>query len=329
MKVVIPMAGYGSRMRPHTYSRPKPLVSVAGQPMLKYLVDSLIEVGIDEFIFIVGYLGDQLEKWITANYDVTSHFVVQEELSGQSPAIYLAREHLSGPTVVLFADTLFETDLNVINNTQADGIAFVKEVDDPRRFGVVETNEEGYITRFIEKPESMDNKNVVIGMYYIRDAAQMLHAIEQQMSAGRMTKGEYFLTDAFQFMIEGGAKFTTQPVTVWLDTGKPETVLETNRYLLDHGRDNSGENPRQGVAVIPPVSIHPSAQIASSVIGPYVSVAANCQITDSVISDSILESGAVVENALLEQSLIGVDAKVAGRRQIVNVGDKSSIEAGS
>ncbi len=226
MKVVIPMAGLGTRMRPHTFSRPKPLINVAGQPMLKYLIDAFEGLDVDEYIFIVGYLGEQIEAFIRKNYDFKARFVVQEELIGQAHAIYLARDYLEGPSMVLFADTLFETDLSVIKTTGADAIAFVKEVEDPRRFGVVSLDGDGCVTRFVEKPDSMDNKNVVIGLYYIRDSEAMIRAIEIQMQRNQMTKGEFFLADAFQVMIEQGAVFRTQNVDVWLDCGKPETVLE-------------------------------------------------------------------------------------------------------
>lgn len=325
MKVIIPMAGYGKRLRPHTFSRPKPLINVAGEPMLKHVLDSLDGVQIDEYIFVVGYLGDQIEEYVRANYPVKAVFIEQKELIGQAHAIYLTREHLGGPAIVLFADTLFEADLGIINTTDADAIAFVKEVADPRRFGVVEVNPGGRITRFIEKPASMDNKNAVIGLYYIRDSAWMLKAIEKQLASEHLTQGEYFIADAFQIMIEGGAVFRTQTVGAWLDCGKPETVLDTNRYLLDHGHDNSAQIAQPGVTVIPPVHIHQTAQILHSVIGPYTTVAAGCTIENSIIRDSIIDSGAKVTNSLLDQSLIGRDASVVGRYRILNVGDESSV----
>ncbi len=326
MKVVIPMAGYGTRLRPHTYSRPKPLITIAGQPMLKHLLDSLAVLDIDEYIFIVGYLGDQLEHYIRQTYRFKATFVQQKELSGQSPAIYLTREHLSGPTLLLFADTLFKADLSVIKNTTADAIAFVKEVDDPRRFGVVETDPDGRITRFIEKPESLDNRQVIIGLYYLRDASQMLRAIETQFEQQRMTRGEYYIADAFQIMIEQGANFRTHPVQTWLDTGKPETVLETNRYLLENGFDNSAQAVVPGVSIIPPVNIHTEARVARAVIGPHVTIAAGCEITDSIIRDSVIEEGAQVVSAQISGSLIGRGARVVGHTHTLIVGDHSTVD---
>jgi glucose-1-phosphate thymidylyltransferase len=326
MKAIIPMAGLGTRMRPHTFSRPKPLINVAGRPMLDYLVDALQGLDIDEYIFIVGYLGDQIEQYVRSTYTFKSTFVVQEELIGQAHAIYLAREHLDGPVMVLFADTLFEADTSVIQTTDADAIAFVKEVEDPRRFGVVELDERGRITRFTEKPESMDNRNVVIGLYYVRDSQAMLRAIEKQMARKQMTKGEFYLADAFQVMIDDGALFRTQPVDVWLDCGKPETVLETNRYLLEHGRDNSAQIGLPGVTVIPPVYIHPTARLDHVIIGPHATVAAGCQISYSIIKDSIIEDRASVTRIILDRSLVGQDAQLKGRYFTLNIGDTSSVD---
>ncbi len=326
MKVIIPMAGYGKRLRPHTFSRPKPLLNIAGQPMLKYLIDALDGLDIDEYIFVVGYLGDQIEQWVRENYNIQATFVVQEELIGQAHAIHLARQHLQGPVIVLFSDTLFEADMSVIHTTSADAIAFVREVDDPRRFGVVEVNAQGRVTRFIEKPDNMDLKNAVIGLYYLRDAGAMIRAIETQMARKHMTKGEFYLADAFQIMIEGGADFRTQPVDVWLDCGKPETVLATNRYLLEHGYDNSDQVSQKDVSIIPPVYIHPDARLEHAIIGPNVTVSAGCDISYSIIKNTIIDPGAHVHRVILDDSLIGGDAQVMGRYFTLNVGDSSSVD---
>ncbi len=329
MKVVIPMAGYGKRLRPHTFSRPKPLLNVAGQPMLKHLLDSLKGLEIDEYIFIVGYLGEQIEEYVRGQFDFKATFVVQEQLIGQAHAVYLARQYLHGPLLILFADTLFEANLSIIHTTEADAIAFVKQVEDPRRFGVVVLDGNARVTRFIEKPDSTENKNAVIGLYYIRDSQAMLHAIEKQMALKQMTKGEFFLADAFQLMIDEGATFRTGEVDVWLDCGKPETVLETNRYLLEHGHDNSAQVARPGVTVIPPVYIHPEARLENAIVGPYAAVAAGCDIRYSIIRNSIVDEGANVHNFILDQSLIGRDARVIGRYYSLNVGDASSVDFGN
>jgi len=326
MKVIIPMAGLGTRMRPHTFSHPKPLVNVAGQPMLTYLIDLFDGIEIDEWIFIVGYLGEQIKDFVDETYNLNATYVVQEELIGQAHAIHLAKEHLDGPCFVLFSDTLFETDLSGIQETDADAIAFVKEVDDPRRFGVVELNADGVVTRFVEKPESMDNKNVVIGLYYLKDAGAMISAIEKQMERKSMTKGEFFLADAFQIMIDDGAVFRTQDVDVWLDCGKPETVLETNRYALEHWRDNSDAAQRAGVSIIPPVFIDPRATVERSVVGPYVAISKGAEVHGCVLSNSIVDNGARVENMVVADSLIGKGATITRRASTFNLGEETSAD---
>jgi glucose-1-phosphate thymidylyltransferase len=328
MQVIIPMAGYGTRMRPHTYSRPKPLVNVAGQPMLKHLLDPLLaQLEIDEFIFIVGYLGEQVKEWVAETYDIKATYVVQDELIGQAHAIHLSRQHLHGPALLLFSDTLFDADLSVIKDFTGDGLAFVKEVDDPRRFGVVALNDEGRIVQFVEKPDSMENKLAVIGMYYLRDSAQMLHAVDTLMARKQMTRGEFYLADAYQIMVEEGADFRTQHVEFWLDCGTPEAVLESNQYLLENRLDNSASLDLPTVAVIPPVYVHPDAQVENSVVGPYAAISAGCRVSDSVIRNSIIDQNSVVSASLLNRSLVGQNAYVAGRFQSLNVGDATRIEA--
>ncbi len=325
MQVIIPMAGYGKRLHPHTFSRPKPMVNVAGKPMIQWVLDAFKGIDVDEYIMIVGYMGEQIEEYVRTNVKTKATFVTQHELIGQSHAVQLAREHLHGPCMLVFADTLFEADLSPVLHTDADGVAFVKEVDDPRRFGVVELDQAGRVTRFVEKPTSIDNKNVVIGLYYLKDSQRMLQAIEKQIEAAHMLKGEYFLTDAFQVMVDEGAVFRTSPVGAWLDCGKSETVLETSRYLLEHGHDNSADVHADGVAIIPPVNIAPTARLSRSVIGPHAVIGAGCTIENSIIRDAIVDDGSSVTETLLEHSLVGREAVVSGRFQAINVTDESSI----
>lgn len=326
MKVVIPMAGFGTRLRPHTYSRPKPLVNVAGQPLLKHVIDSLQDIEIDEYIFIVGYLGEQIEDYIRENHDIQARFVEQREMIGQAHAIYLAKDYLSGPAIILFSDTIFKGDLTPIIESQSDGIIYTMQVEDPRRFGVVVLNDEGHITDFIEKPDTMEHNNVSIGLYYVRDSRELIHAIKAQMEANQMTKGEFYIADALQRMINGGDVFTTAEVDFWLDCGKPETVLETNRFLLEHGSNNSPEVTPDGVTLVPPVFVHPDAHIENSVIGPYATISAGCTVTDSIIRNSIIDINSEVKAAIIEESLIGRDARVTGGFRRLNVGDTTSID---
>jgi glucose-1-phosphate thymidylyltransferase len=326
MKLVIPMAGFGKRLRPHTWSQPKPLVNVAGEPMLKHILAPLEGMDIDEYICIVGYLGGQIEAYMRETYDVPLRFVVQEELLGQAHAIHLCKDYLDGPTIILFADTIFEADLAGLEEQDADGVIYVKEVEDPRRFGVVTLNQDELVTGFVEKPDTMDNRLALIGLYYIRDSAHMIQAIERLMEQQIMTKGEFFIADAYQLMIEDGARFRTRPVGAWLDAGKPETVLGTNRHLLESGHDNSAAlDPKGRYLIVPPVRIDPSADIENSVIGPHATVSADCRIRNSIVRNSIVDQGATVEDALLEASLIGMNASVSGRFRGYIVGDSSTV----
>ncbi|RPI93424.1 MAG: nucleotidyltransferase [Chloroflexi bacterium] len=332
LKIFIPMAGWGTRMRPHTWSKPKPLVSVAGKTMLEHVIgmfETIPNPDQVEFVFIVGpYLGElQVPPFITENYpDMKAHFVVQNDMKGQSHALSVAHEFMNGPMIVCFSDTLIETDFSFLAQEQADVVAWVKPMPDPRRFGVAVLDKEGWVTRFIEKPESMDNNLVVVGCYYFKSAEKLLSAIEEQIDHGLTTKGEYFLTDSVTLMIEAGSKVRVQKADSWLDTGTIESTLETNIYMLDHKRDNSAEAAqRPGVTVVPPVFIHASATVESSVIGPHVSIAPGCKVYSCVIRRTILDEGAEVTDSVLDGSFIGRDAKVEGHPAQINMGDDSDI----
>jgi glucose-1-phosphate thymidylyltransferase len=335
LKIFIPMAGWGTRMRPHTWSKPKPLVSVAGKTSLEHLLDmfhSVPDPSNVEFVFIVGpYLGElQVPPFIRENYPgMKAHFVVQNEMKGQSHALWLAREFMHGPLIVCFADTLLETDFSFLASEEADVVAWVMPMPDPRRFGVAELNAEGWVTRFIEKPETTENNLVVVGCYYFKNAEKLLAAIKEQMERNLTFKGEFYLTHTISLMIEQGAKVRTQKSESWLDTGTIDATLETNKILLEGKANQKKSETVDGVEIIAPSFIHPSAEIKSSVIGPYASIGANCKIVNSKIKESIVEADCEIQNAVLSRSLIGVEAKVRGRGdgQVIqlNVGDDSEI----
>jgi glucose-1-phosphate thymidylyltransferase len=254
LKVVIPMAGLGTRLRPHTWSKPKQLVSVAGKPVLDHVLDMLSTLSDPEnveLINIVGYLGDQIEDHMRKCYpNIKSHFVIQDDPRGQSHAIYLAREYLSGPMMVVFADTLVETDLSNLSKETFDAVTWVKPVPDPRRFGVAVVDEGDKVTKLIEKPKDTHNNLAVVGFYYFRSSEDLISAIEEQMKLDVQLKGEYFLVDAINLMLERGLSMRTERVDVWLDAGTPEALLETNRYLLENGHSNSDEISKQSGVVI-------------------------------------------------------------------------------
>ncbi|MDD5368637.1 MAG: sugar phosphate nucleotidyltransferase [Anaerolineaceae bacterium] len=328
LKVVIPMAGLGTRLRPHTWSKPKPLVSLAGRSVLDYILDlfkTLPDPENVEFIFIIGYLGEQVKDYMTQNYPhLRTHFVLQEEMLGQSHAIYLARNLLGGPMIMAYADTIIQTDFGFLANERCDAVAWVQAVKDPRRFGVAHVDSTDRVDHLVEKPQDMSNNLAVVGFYYFRDSLALIRAIEEQMQRRVMLQGEYFLADAINILLTNGMSMRTEHVEVWLDAGTPETLLETNRYLLEHGYDNSGEAAlRSGVVVVPPVFLHPSARVENSVIGPNVSLGEECEVQYSILRNSIIEGGAQVTDSLLEGSLLGRDVVVNGQPTHLNLGDQS------
>ena len=328
MQVIIPMAGFGTRLRPHTYSRPKPLINIAGKPVLGHVLDSFAGLEISELLCITGYLGDQIEAYVRSEYTVPARFFVQEELNGQSPAIYLCKQAVAGPALIVFVDTLIQADLLQLTRETADIVTFVKEVNDPSRFGVAELGPGGGVMRLVEKPDTMEHGNLaIVGFYYVREAADLMDAIEIQLAQGIQTKGEYYLADAFNIMLERGASMRAERVAVWEDCGKPESVLRTNRFLLEngHANDEVACTLSESSVIVPPVHIDPTARIERAVIGPYVTISAGCQIKDAIIRDSIIDSGAHVSNALLRSSLIGRNASVTEHFYSYNVGDSSAV----
>ncbi len=330
IKIVIPMAGWGTRMRPHTWSKPKPLMPIAGKTVLDYVLDQFDSIPAafeKEFVFIVGHQGEQIEKYMQDNHpDVKVDFVLQEEMRGQSHAIYLAREHLKGPMLMAFSDTLIETDLAFLADESCDGMAWVKPVPDPRRFGVAELGSEGHVARLIEKPQDVNNNLVLVGFYYFRSGEALIAAIEKQMARGTSLKGEYYIVDAINVMLEDKVDFRVKRIETWLDTGIPATTLETNRFLIENRGDNSADfADRPGVVIIPPVCIHESVQLESAVVGPYVSIGKNSRITDAVVRNSIIGDEAEISGVVCENSLLGNKAYVEEQVSHLNVGDNSRL----
>jgi len=327
MQVIIPLAGFGTRLRPHTYTKPKPLINVAGKAVLGHILDKFAGLNVEEFIIVHGYLGEQIQDYLATQYpQYRARFVEQKELIGQADAILRCRPFVNGPVLIVFVDTLFEADLSGLPSETADAVIYVKKVEDPRRFGVAVVGPQDWITRFVEKPDSMDNRLAVIGMYYLRDSDALMRACQDLMDRNIQTKGEFFLADAFNLMIEQRQKFRTQTVQVWEDCGKPETVLHTNRYLLEHGHDNSAQHQGNGYLVVPPVNIAATAVIQNSVIGPYATISDGCRIIGSIIRDSIVDEDALIEDTTLDQSLIGKGALVKSKYRKLNVGDSSSVD---
>lgn len=330
LKIVIPMAGLGTRLRPHTWSKPKQLVSVAGKAVIDHVLDTLNSLPEDtdvELVNIVGYLAEQIETHMEENHpEIKSHFVMQENPRGQSHAIHLARRYLTGPMLVIFADTLIETDLSFLNKESADAVAWVRQVEDPRRFGVAVVGEDGWVKKIIEKPDDVSNNLAVVGFYYFKSAEDLLAAIEEQMARDLQLKGEYYLADAINILLERDLKMRTEKVGVWLDAGTPDALLDTNHYLLENGSaNNETASSREGVVIVPPVFVHPSARVSNSIIGPYVSIGAGCRVESSILRDSILEEEARVRDVILERSLIGRRADIQRRAGMINAGDQTVV----
>lgn len=328
MKIIIPTAGYGTRLRPHTWSKPKPLVTVAGKPVLGHVLDMFTKLpNIDEVTFIIGYLGEQIEEYVSTAYpELPSRYIVQKELIGQSHAIWLAREGMTGPMLMIFVDTIIEVDLSNLMSEEADALGWVKEVPDPRRFGVADVDEDGWVRQLVEKPQDVSNNLAIVGFYYFQKSEDLISAIVEQMERKTQLKGEFYLVDAINIMIEQGLKMRVQPIEEWHDCGKPDTLLETNRYLLENGRDNStAASQREAIVVVPPVFIDPSADIERSVIGPHVSIGPGCVIKNSLIQNSLVDANSEITDSSLSDSLIGREARVIGRYRSLNVGDSSEI----
>lgn len=318
-------AGFGTRLRPHTYSKPKPLLSVAGKPVLGHIIDDLLDLQIDELICVTGYLGNQIEDYLRASYSFPMRFLEQKEMKGQSDAIYLANGMAEGPLLVVFGDGLLGLDIARLNTHPNEGIIYCREVEDPRRFGVAVV-EGGAITRLVEKPSEPVSNLALVGAYYFPEARRLMDAIAHTVEQNIQTKGEYYLADAVQVMLDRGEVFTAATVSLWQDAGTVEALLDTNRYLLDNGRATSTESST--ALIVPPVHIGAGVTLENAVVGPYVSIGDGATVRNSVVRESIVNAGAQVESVVLVKSLIGEKAQVGGASQELNVGDSSSIRLG-
>ena len=327
MKVIIPLAGMGKRLRPHTYSKAKPLVHLAGNTVLGHILDDLKDnKDVEELIFITGYLGDQIQEYVDSKYDFKTKYLEQKELKGQAHAIQMAKDYVDDDdsVVVWFVDTISDADISKLSEVEEDGAIYVKNIDDPRRFGQIKSDDNGIVKEIREKADPPVSDLVNIGIYYVKKAKSMFDAIDELIEKDIQTKGEYFLMDAFQIMIGKGAKFKSLEINVWKDCGKPDALLETNRYFLDNGKEK--EIDAENSIIIPPVHIEDGAKVKNSVVGPYVSIAEGTNVCCSILKDCIVGKESKIKDANLNESLVGDSAVVKGEKRKLNVGDSSEID---
>ena len=323
MKVIIPLAGKGTRLLPLTRHVPKPLVRVAGRPVMDYVMDMLDGLDIEELILITGHLKEQVEHHVRTRYRQPARFIEQQVQDGTAGAVALAEPHVNGPVLIVFVDTLFDADLSLVTRTDADGVIWAKHVEDYQRFGVVVTDADGYMTRIVEKPSEPISKLANIGLYYIRDWRTLYQGIHWTLDRPK-NKGEWFLTDAFQYMIDHGRRIQVAEVSGWYDCGKVDTVLETNLHLLRNGRERAPAGARD-VVVHPPVRVEAGAVVERSTIGPNVTIEAGAIVRDSTLREVIVGAGAHVIGSMVEHSLVGDDARVEGQRLTGMVAAKDEV----
>ena len=326
MKVIIPLAGKGTRLRPHTHITPKPMLKVAGKPVMAYILEDLERLGnVEQVVYITGHLKEKVEQYTREAFKIPAVFIEQQVQDGTAGAVELARPYVDQPVLIIFVDTIFDADLSVINRTDADGIMWVKEVEDYQRFGVVVTDADGNMTKIVEKPKTPISKRANIGLYYIRNWKLLYEGIAHVLNQPK-NQGEYFLTDAFQYMIDKGARIKVIDVEGWYDAGKIDTLLDTNRVMLEKGRARVPDGIDRS-QIIDPVYIEDGVKIANSKVGPNVSLGAGTIVEHATLRDTIAGKGCRIVRSKLVNSLIGDEVLIAGVEGEVTLGDHSEVRA--
>ena len=330
MKVIIPLAGKGTRLRPHTHTVPKPMLKVAGKPVMDYVLDDVRKLGgIEEVIYITGHLKEVVERHAhTAYADLPATFIEQVVQDGTAGAVALAKPRVDQPVLIIFVDTIFDADLSVTRTSTDDGIIWTKEVEDYQRFGVVVADANGHMTRIVEKPSTPISKRANIGMYYVRNWKLLYEGIAHVLTQPK-NKGEYYLTDAFQYMIDHGAKLRVIDVAGWYDAGKLDTLIETNLAMLHRSAPQSRQNRQMGTdaTIVEPVYVEEGAVLERSTIGPNVSIGAGSVIRDSTVRDAIIGSCVTITGCALSTSMIGDHAVIEGVTGSVSVGDHCEVRS--
>jgi len=333
VKAIIPVAGAGTKLRPLTYTQPKALIPIAGKTILGVIVDQLLEAGVNEFVFVIGYLGEKIQRYIEKTYPHLTHtFVTQNDRRGTGHAIWLTRECIgSDEVMIVLGDTVCDYNVKDVLNSPVSQIG-VRKVDDPRSFGVAELNDKDFVTRMVEKPLIPKSNMAMVGIYYIKETGAMFAALSKHLSNTADENGEYHLTNALQHMIEDGIKFHAFRVNNWFDCGKKETLLSTNAILLKQMEDEHPEKQQSldfdTTVIIHPVNIAEGCSIRHCIIGPNVTIGEYTKIESSIIKDSIIGSYAELQQVVLNSSIIGNDAYVRGLSQSLNIGDNTEIDLG-
>jgi glucose-1-phosphate thymidylyltransferase len=331
MKAIIPVAGAGTKLRPHTYTQPKALIPLAGKNVLSIIVDQLHEAGINDFIFILGYLGDKIQDYIKAKYpQLNCHFIYQNERNGTAYAIDLAKEIIGNDeeVFIVLGDTIAEYNVKEVIESPFSMLG-LKKVDDPRNFGVAEIDEHGVITRVVEKPAIPKSNLALVGIYKIKETSFLFSCIKKIIEKGDRTHEEFSLTDALECMIQRGAQFKFFKVQSWFDCGKKETLLESNATLLKKfGGKVAGIENFENTIIIPPVSIGEGCDIRNSVIGPNVSIGEHTILNYTIVKESIIGSYSKLYDVVLDDSLIGSDTGIKGETRSLNIGDNTDIDLG-
>ncbi|MCD4795071.1 MAG: hypothetical protein K8R54_17705 [Bacteroidales bacterium] len=330
MKLIIPMAGMGKRMRPHTLTVPKPLLPVAGEPIVKRLAEEITKVSkskIEEIAFIIGNFGEEVEKEllkIAKDLGTTGKIYYQEEALGTAHAVFCAEDSLSGKVIVAFADTLFKADFNLDETN--DSVIWTKKVDNPEAFGVVKKNEKGYITDFIEKPKDYVSDEAIIGIYYFKSGENLRSELKYLVDNDIRGNNEYQLTDVLENMKNNKLNFKSATVTEWLDCGNKDATVHTNQRILHHlGNKISKTSKQKFSVIIEPCFIDDNVIINNSVIGPYVSIGKNTVIKNSVISNSIIQKGTNIKGAVFSDSMIGNYVNINKGKDDLSIGDNNTL----
>lgn len=332
MKAIIPVAGAGTKLRPLTYTQPKALIPIAGKTILSVIIDQLLDAGVTEFVFVIGYLGEKIERYLQKNYPTLSYTLVnQTDRKGTGHAIWLTRDavHNNEEVMIVLGDTICEYDVKRVLSSSESQIG-IRKVDDPRGFGVAELNDNNKVLKVVEKPLIPKSNMAMVGVYYIRETEALFNALNKHLNHRADEEGEYHLTNALQYMIEQGITLHGFRVNNWFDCGKKENLLHTNAVLLKEQSEQKGESTESyqydTSVIIPPVSIAEGCNISNSIIGPNVTIGEYTNIKSSIIKDTIIGSYAELDEVVLHSSIIGSDAFVRGLSQSLNIGDNTEID---